>query len=221
MNATDGIRSLSSRIANAATVDPAAAILNCPGWTMVDLVRHLADVQWFWADIVERRVTSRLDRRRPPDMPTETTAVEWLLTQSAHLVDVLAGIHASTTVWTWCDAEQSVGFVQRRQLIEAAIHCFDAENAVGVAWSVPIDVAVEGLDEFLDVMSDDIRPGAQPSPVTLMATDVKWQRTLFPGGARAPMPLAAPAQELLLTLWGRRTADDGAVAASIACIDLT
>ena len=33
-------------------VDPTARVPTCPDWTAADLVWHLAEVQWFWTQVM-------------------------------------------------------------------------------------------------------------------------------------------------------------------------
>ena len=41
-----------------------AHVSACPGWRLADLVRHVAEVQHFWAWVVRTRAIHCLDRRR-------------------------------------------------------------------------------------------------------------------------------------------------------------
>jgi len=70
---------------------------------------------------------------------------------SATLVDALAGAKPDERAWTW-SADQTVGFIGRRQAHEALIHRVDAEQTAG--WVTPLDpaLAADGVLEVLDVM---------------------------------------------------------------------
>ena len=48
----------SDALADAAGQDLTASIVSCPGWTMVDLVQHVLQVQRSWKHIVETHATA-------------------------------------------------------------------------------------------------------------------------------------------------------------------
>ena len=90
------------------------------------------------------------------------------------------------------------------------------------------DVAVVGLREFVDVFSRDLRDGAKPAPLALVATDCDWSAILF-GSAPAvgsdvivpSLELRGSASDILLSLWGRVKIDDPALADTLGAIDLS
>jgi uncharacterized protein (TIGR03083 family) len=199
-----------------------AAVEHCPGWAVRDLLVHIGDVQWFWAEVVSNRVTDRtaVTAVKPDD---RGDAAEWFASQTCRLAAALAAAPDDTRVWTWWAPLQNVGFVGRRQLIEVAVHGWDARNAVGSPSPIDRDVALVGLDEFVEVMSTDLRSDAPPPPpVHLVATDASWKATLFGDStAGPPVQLTGSASDLLLTLWGRHAAADPAVTTAIRAVDLS
>src|SRR5688500_15288075 len=159
-----------------------APVPGCPGWTLADLVWHLAEVQHFWAWVV---------RTHAPDPgayvePVRRQDDELLgfgLAQSAELETVLAGADPAERVWTWAP-RQDVAFVLRRQTMEAVVHTADVEQVIGDVRPVPADVGLDGLDEWLEVMVPGALPQGPPEdahPVVLHAVDADAERTLFAG----------------------------------------
>ncbi len=131
---------------------------SCPGWTAADLTWHLAEVQYFWASIVEGNLAhpSAVDELvRPVDGELAALAGA----QAARLVDQLARHAAWEPCWSWYPRGNTVGWVRRRQAHEALIHRIDAELALqAVAGSgrsaIDEELAADGVDEMLGVMLD-------------------------------------------------------------------
>ena len=213
--------STSECLAVAAQKDLSAPVEHCPEWKVLDLVAHVAGVQWFWATIVEGRVQDREKLQRPEAIPPDVDPIHWFRTQTARLHSALSSADDTDRVWTWWPDDQSVGFVLTRQVNEVVIHCFDACNATGTDPTINPDVAVVGLQEFVDVMSHDLVEGvAIPPPLHLVATDRDWRATLFADSIGDPLTLSASAELLLLTLWGRAAAVDPVIGSALSAINL-
>ncbi|MCW2532259.1 MAG: uncharacterized protein JWP62_1829 [Blastococcus sp.] len=182
-----------------------AHVPGCPGWKLSDLVRHLAEVQHFWAWVVRTRATGPADYPRPPRHP-EDELLGYLAAAHAELETALAGADPAERVWTWAP-QQDVAFVLRRQVHEAVVHTVDAEQVLGDVRPIPARIGLDGLDEWLEVMVPGALPdGPPPSahPVVLHAVDADAERTLFPG--TRPFPIATmtgTAGDLLLAVWRR------------------
>jgi uncharacterized protein (TIGR03083 family) len=146
---------------------------------------------------------------------------EWFRSQTSRLVAALDSAHDGEPVWTWWEPARTVGFVRRRQMIEVAVHGWDAGNAVGRPPSIPAAVATEGLQEFADVMSKDLREGPSPAPVRVVARDADFDCVMFNDPKKVSVVLEGSASDLLLSLWGRRPVDSPIVTASLACVDLS
>jgi uncharacterized protein (TIGR03083 family) len=182
-----------------------ARVPGCPGWRLADLVRHVAEVQHFWAWVVRTRATDPASYPRPPGHP-EDELLGWLDAQHAELEAALAGADPADRVWTW-GRRQDVAFVLRRQVHEAVVHSADVEQVLGDVRPIPTALGLDGLDEWLEVMVPAALPDGPPPaahPVLFHAVDAGVQRTLFPGSR--PFPIAAltgTAGDLLLTVWRR------------------
>jgi uncharacterized protein (TIGR03083 family) len=198
-----------------------APIEHCPGWTMRDLVTHVGDVQWFWSEIVERRATdrSKVTASRPDDRRDDCLA--WFRSQSARLVAALSSVDDATPLWTWWQPSQNAAFVKRRQLLEVAVHGWDARNAAGQPSDINGDIAELGLVEFIEVMHDLRADHPAPPPLHLVATDSNWTDTMLPSAPGAPLTINGTRSDLLLRLWGRQASNDPAVDVALAAIDLS
>jgi uncharacterized protein (TIGR03083 family) len=76
----------------------------------------------------------------------------WFHDGAADLQERFRAADPGEQVWTW-SADHSVGFWQRMQAIEAAIHRWDAENAVGAAQSLDAALATDAIGQTFEVMA--------------------------------------------------------------------
>ncbi len=182
-----------------------ATVPGCPGWSLADLVWHLAEVQHFWSWVVRTRASDPGAYAGPARRP-DAELLAFGLAQSAELETVLAGADPAERVWTWAP-RQDVGFVLRRQAMEAVVHTTDVEQVLGDVRPIRADVGLDGLDEWLEVMVPGALPQGPPEgahPVVLHAVDADAERVLFPGSRPVPIArLIGTAGDLLLAVWRR------------------
>ncbi|TFV60786.1 UNVERIFIED_ORG: maleylpyruvate isomerase family mycothiol-dependent enzyme [Bacillus sp. AZ43] len=182
-----------------------AAVPGCPGWRLRDLVRHLSEVQHFWAWVVRTRAPDPSAYVEPVRRPDDEL-LGYLTAQNAELETVLAGAEPTARVWTWAP-RQDVGFVLRRQVQEATVHTVDVGQVLGDVRPIPPDVGLDGLDEWLEVMVPSALPDGPPEdahPVVFHAVDADAERTLFPDSRPFPIAtLTGTAGDLLLAAWRR------------------
>ena len=132
---------------------PDAPVPSCPGWSADDLLWHLAEVQWFWSEIVR----SGTDDPEPvqaakPARPGDRAALaDFYRVASGGLLATLAAAAPDDAAWTW-SSDHTVGFIRRRQAHEALVHRVDAELAAGVRTPLDPLLAADGVDEALRVM---------------------------------------------------------------------
>lgn len=176
----------------------------CPGWVVRDLAVHLGRV-WNWAGSATRSV----ERPPRPDLtfPDDAAGLaDALLAELAILLDALEGDPAASA-WSFAPGHGTLGFWQRRQLIETAIHRSDAEAALGRPAVIDDDVAADGLDELAEILvglriaEGRLAPGAS---VLFVAPD---GRTWPLGQGAALATVSGSASDLLLLGWGRLDAD--------------
>lgn len=200
--------------------DLTAPVPSCPGWTVEDLLRHVADGYL-------RTVSAIFPNGRGGQAPP--------VARARHAVDLLGWAHSSlVAALTACDREAratrsgqpdaAARFWIRRAAHETTIHRIDAELA-RPAPVVPMcaDEALDGIDEvlreflsrrsrgrdFAAVLPDRARP-----PVLTAAGGLGWLVRVTPAGVTvAPASPADPAaatiqgepQAVLLWLWRRTT----------------
>ncbi len=135
-----------------ADCDLDARVPSCPDWNAGDLLWHLgAQVQLFWAGVIERRPEGP-EWWTEPDRPDSPAG--WFDTfddATARLTAGLESVDPAEFAWTW-STDQTVGFIGRRQAHEALIHRLDAELAAGVVTDLDPTLAADGVDEVLAVM---------------------------------------------------------------------
>jgi uncharacterized protein (TIGR03083 family) len=210
-------------LAAAAGRDLSARITFCPDWSMADLVRHVLQVQRSWCRIVEEGITEPDWSEEP--LPDDDDLVPAFLANAQRFAGVLGTTDPATPCWTW-GPEQNAGFVQRFQVQEAALHRWDAQEALGP----PDPIATDGAADSL-VQLEGIMPIAAPRATagfTLTATDAPVDVTLRPNpDATIAGGLRGSASDLLLAYWRRIpleslevTGDAAAVTAAIAAADL-
>lgn len=183
----------------------AARVPGCPDWSLADLVWHLAEVQRFWAWVVRTRAESPAAYVEPVRHPDDEL-LGYAAARSAELEAALAGADPTERVWTWA-RRKDVAFVLRRQVQEATVHTVDVEQVLGDVRPVPVDVGLDGLDEWLEVMVPGALPDGPPAgahPVVFHAVDADAERTLFEGSRPFPIAtLTGTAGDLLLAAWRR------------------
>lgn len=197
----------------------------CPGWTVANLVAHLTEVHWFWATMAAERLSTPPDESRRPARADAADLIPKFRAGARHLVDVLAAADPAASVWTWAPSQQNIAFITRHQVQEAAVHRWDAENAVGEARPISTAAAVDAIEEFLtfSVASESDHPD-QPRPgldgrLALIAANANASWTVYDGSlpgtvsfsrdATEQLPgLTGTASDLLLWLYGRLEASD-------------
>jgi uncharacterized protein (TIGR03083 family) len=209
-----------SALADAAEGHLDAPVPTCSDWTVAQLVAHVGGVHGWSRRVVAaggERVSLR-DSPRPPEDPADL--LPWYRSGLADLVEGLSG-DADAPAWTFSPtAPNTVGWWQRRQALETAVHRFDAQTAAdsGPADGIATDLAVVGIDEFVV----DFLPRALAANPTealtgtlhLHATDAPGEWWLDFGAeglatrrehAKADTAVRGPASGLYLWLWNRQT----------------
>ncbi|MFF5098091.1 MULTISPECIES: maleylpyruvate isomerase N-terminal domain-containing protein [Actinosynnema] len=203
-----------------------APVPACPGWVVGDLVRHVAEVQLWWAaalpaggaapevDEVRREVGELFDGEGPDGL--------WLA--SARLRDAAGRVGDDAPVWAWWSptGRTPATEVLRRVAHELVVHRHDACAAVGEPVTASPELAEDGVAEFAErLLGGDL---ARPGVVELRAVDTgrTWligsagdglrlldaaeaDRVRAGGGAGGA--LSGTAELLHLALW-RRVAPD-------------
>lgn len=155
MGATEGagIRELQvflDAIAAVAVTSYHRPVAACPGWEVADLVTHIGRVHRWAAAAVGSSVAERA--RFPVDPELSGDALrDWYLAGATDLVDRFTAADLDREAWTFA-GPQRTGWWLRRQVHESAIHAWDAQSAAGGRVDpLPLGVAVDGIDEYVDL----------------------------------------------------------------------
>ncbi|WP_430791546.1 maleylpyruvate isomerase family mycothiol-dependent enzyme [Actinoplanes sp. G11-F43] len=210
-------RSVALRDAVASAPDRDATVPGCPEWSITDLVAHVGAVQRFWAATVAEAEESRPpSAERIGDREPHGDLLEWSAASTALLLAALRDAGPAAPSWAWwagSGAPLTAAAVARHQVQEAAVHAFDAQEAVGRAEPLPAAIAVDGVGEFLSVGLGSL--GAwphRPARVGFQAIEgPSWTLDLSPAGATAgpaasgePVTrIQATASDLVLALYRR------------------
>ncbi|HLU45530.1 MAG TPA: maleylpyruvate isomerase family mycothiol-dependent enzyme [Natronosporangium sp.] len=203
----------------------AVAVPSCPGWTMQDLVHHLAGIYLWVRSHVSRGVTSRPEsdpRETLEELPTGAAAIQWWADEHARLLTLLEALDPQMPAWNWAPAPKQAWFWQRRMAHETAVHRWDAQMALGKAEPIPTKLAADGVSEVLDSW---LPAGRRKGPldrsglIRLVATDLEQEWLVRLRGAGIALldtgawhnheehdPRAigrGSASDLLLALYGR------------------
>ncbi|MBO0828186.1 MAG: maleylpyruvate isomerase family mycothiol-dependent enzyme [Streptosporangiales bacterium] len=213
----DLLRADSDRLLEVSRGRLGAPVPSCPGWTVDDLAEHVAYVYG-------HKVVCILEQRPPESWPParpEGDVLDWLRGSRDRLVAEFESHRPGDPSYTPHAPDQTVGYWYRRMALETAVHRVDAELAAGTPSPVADDLAVDGVDEILDVFlsrdwSGDPQPGSAAS-VELLTGGGAWEVALLPDSVVCSPPTGRDVEatvegapsELLLWLWGR--APDSAV----------
>jgi uncharacterized protein (TIGR03083 family) len=122
----------------------------CPGWTVTDVLTHLAKIQrlvgaWLATGRRPRKVPALTDTEASLD-PFTRFGRGWRALQ-----DELAATPPDAPAATWCAWDATNRFWRRRMTHEHAVHALDLLDTLGRGdrWQVAPDVAADGVDEAL------------------------------------------------------------------------
>jgi uncharacterized protein (TIGR03083 family) len=166
----------------AANHDAAPAVPSCPGWVVTDLVLHLGLVHRLVARVVGERLQQPPEggdqswlglqdewlawlppASAPAQSPVPPGLLDWFHAGAETLRELFQAADPDERVWTW-SADQSVGFWQRMQAIEAAVHRWDAQQAVGAAEPIDPGLAADAIPQTFEAMAPLRRAAAHAPP---------------------------------------------------------
>lgn len=204
--------------------DLATPVPTCPGWTLVDLIRHTGSVQRMFSGLLRQRVQERpLTRDTALELPTDDAGYPgWLTASSQVAARAFADTDPDAAMWVW-GADSHARFWMRRMLFETLVHRVDAELAVGLRPVIDPALAADGVDEFLvnlpfaaSFAPKTAHLRGQDETIRFRCTDRAgdWLIRLSPDGfgldpadAEATNPVDATVQgaaaDLLLLMYGR------------------
>lgn len=194
--------------------DLALPVPTCPGWTVGDLLEHVAGANRWVSTCVSSGLTAQ-DRVLPPGPSDRDDLLSWTRESFVEMLAVLSATPPEELVWTPIRGTLGSVWWRRKAALEVAIHLTDAESALGVDPEI-IDapLALDGIDEYSEEFLPLMLLGvSEPPPVTsllLVPDDIDQSRTLslIPAGDdRDPgvptVEVRASASDLLLWMWNR------------------
>ena len=208
----ENVRLDGDRLATVADGDLATPVPSCPGWTVRDLVAHIAQV---YEHKIECTRLGHAPDPWPPDWPDADQTVGWYRDAHARLLAMFDESDAATPSATWWPADQTVGFWARRMAHETAVHRVDAELARGDSTPIDAQLATDGVDEILRIMlegdwSDDADDAMTGQRIDVSTGGRTWQVVLdreavsvTDDGGEADAMLTGDPSDVLLWLWGR------------------
>ncbi|MFD7220906.1 maleylpyruvate isomerase family mycothiol-dependent enzyme [Streptomyces sp. NPDC059892] len=210
--------------------DLTVPVPSCPGWNVGQLLRHLGGAHRWAEAIVRTRAAEPLSGERFRDLSAythEDPAVvgPWLTEGAALLADTLRAAGPDARLWTPVPGGTSA-FYARRFTHETAIHRADATLALGAEFTLDEEVALDAVDEWMELgslpMHFDVHPwtrellgpgrtlhfhatGTAPGTaaewlVDLTGDTLAWRRA----HEKAAVAVRGPLTELLLIIYKRR-----------------
>lgn len=188
------------------TVPEDRPVPHCEGWTVRDLVEHLAEVH-HWAAAMARNEDEAPLHEHPSDLTGLYAEC------AAELRATLASLPPDAPART-LDGPGRVCFWHRRQVHETLVHLHDLLGRVD---DVPAAVWADAVDEVMTVLLPrQLRLGRTAAPtegVRLIATDADSRWLLGTGPAVAE--IHGTGQELALLIWGRMGIDGVGVSGDV------
>ncbi len=223
MNDADLRAALLAADATIGSTDPSSLALPvhaCPGWTVEDLVGHLAQVHG-WATRIILAAPGERVTRRTTGTPGGAAVLDVFADAAAGLADALAHVDLDREVHSFV-GPRPVRWWLRRQAHEATIHAWDRQAADGSPDPIDAVLALDGIDELFDVFFD---PRLVATDAFSDSGDSMHIHADEPGGEwfvriardsvevtrehrKGDLALRGPAAHLLLVLWNRSRIDD-------------
>jgi len=183
-------------------------IPNCPGWTLIDLLKHLSFGLGVCYPIAAaappaanaEAVFANADRSSVDAQGREAVAA--FRANMAKCLSLLSQMDPEVACWTYA-GPGTVSFWIRRAAAETAIHRYDAEVALGISRQLAQDRADDGIDEALEFALPfaSRKIGAPSSALHIKSTDSPLIRSI--GSGEPAATLVGDSYSLLLKLWGR------------------
>ena len=219
---------LTSTIAGA---DLTVPVPSCPGWNVGQLLRHLGGVQRWATEVVRARAMREFseDFRDLSALASEDPAVvsPWLAEGAERLTETLREAGPGAPLWTPVPGG-TTDFYARRFTHETLIHRADAALAIGAEYKADTDVALDAIDEWMELGSLPMHFEVHPQTRELLgpgrtlhfhATDTEPQAAAewvvdLTGDAitwrraheKTAVAVRAPLTDLLLLIYKRRPA---------------
>ena len=193
----DVIRSEGGRILELARRDLDRVVPQYPNWTMADLLSHIGSILGRTTLICRELPSERISGPRPSE---GADVLDWYEATLTEMLATLEDADPDTPVWGFWPGP-CIGLWERRMVVEAGLHRWDAEQAFGEPEPLLDLVAVSGLDEFTDLWVP--RVDEWPA-LEVRAVDLGREWVLGTGAAEATV--SGTASDLYLRLMSRASA---------------
>jgi uncharacterized protein (TIGR03083 family) len=222
-------------IAMTAEEHPDAAVPSCPGWSIADVVGHLAPIMmgWYRHNLVTRPEDGDFVQAAmsAPPLPDDPVArIRYLRESSEKFTQLVTSMDLDTPVWTF-GPPGPARFWLLRAATETAVHRWDVEAALGTPTTIVTSRATTSVDETVRGMwralveadwpaASPVRnPHVPDQPLRIRATDSDRTWTVRTDGGSlvvatqatdADVPdtrIEGTSYNLMLYLWGRLDAD--------------
>ena len=190
------------------------SIPGCPEWNGADLVFHLGMVHRMFDDVLIRSVTEASDLQRAA-RPDDSSLLSWYREGLSQLVTTMDKTPRSRPAWSFL-GPRTAEWVVRRLAHETAVHAADMAAAAGGKPNIDLELASDGVDEFLSNFFVRVRDDAPElgGSVHLHCTDVDGEWMVQPQGdgsmniawghGKGDCALRGTANDLLMALWRRQ-----------------
>jgi uncharacterized protein (TIGR03083 family) len=190
-----------------------ARVPTCPEWTVADLLGHIGRVHRWAAGNAERAPDDGFWPGSEIEIPPPAARPAWVRDGARELAATLDRA-PDQPAWTWM-TPNTIGFWQRRQAHETAMHRVDAQAASGDAHAIDGELAADGIDEWLQIVGNTPwrpPPTGNGESLHFHCTDVEgeWMVRLVPDGveiervhAKGDVAVRGTASDVLCWLQGR------------------
>lgn len=204
------------------STDPAdldRPVPSCPGWTVEDLITHIAQVQRWATRIVTAPPGVKVERRI--EAPTGPAIIDWFGDGADALIESFAAVDLDHEVYAFVGPRPARWWI-RRQTHEAVMHAWDRQRATGTPDAIDPAIASDGIDELLTELLgprlvETSAFAATGETIHVHTTDVdgEWLVRIAPDRvevtrehAKGEVALRGPAAGVLLTLLDRQRVDE-------------
>lgn len=199
--------------ARAAGLD--ANVPSCPDWSVTDLLGHVGRLhRWVARLVAERAPEFRGEHWSEAAPPPADELFDWFAGGVDLVADAMLESGPDVPAWSWTPDKTS-GFWARRQANETAVHRYDAQLAAGAPQPVERELAVDGIDEFFDLVPfwpqyDKVRGTGETMHLHCTDGEGEWLARVNADGlvvtrehAKGDVAARGSASDLLLFLYGR------------------
>jgi len=145
--------------------DPDRPVPQYPGWTMADLASHTASIHGRTTLIVTELPAERISA---PTLSEGGDVADWYEETLEDMLAALTEADPESVCWGF-GPSPSVGFWERRMVIETGVHRWDAAQAFDEEDRLIDNVARSGLDEFADMWLPHL---GEVATIRVTATDM-------------------------------------------------